>query len=58
MITNHDELHQAIQSITVGIKIGFADGHPVIIYHVLNPKSQKICLAKEATFLSKSYSEW
>ena len=38
--------------------MGFADGHPVGTYQVLNPKTYKICLTKYMTFLNKSYDQW
>ena len=41
-----------------GIWVGFAKGHPIGTYQVFNPKTKKIILTKDVTFLQKSFREY
>ena len=41
-----------------GIWIGYVDGHPTGTYWVLNPKTKKIILNQDITFLQKSYESY
>ena len=43
---------------TLGIWVGFAEGHPIDSYHVLNHKTHEIKLTKGINFLDKSHGEW
>ena len=38
--------------------MGFADGHTVSTYHILNLKTGKTCLTKDMSFLGNSCGEW
>ena len=40
------------------IWVGYAEGHPTSTYWALNPKTKKIILTWDMTFLQKSYSEY
>ena len=41
-----------------GIQVSYADGHPTGTYQVFNPKTKKIVLTQDVTFLQKSYGEY
>ena len=41
-----------------GIWVGGADGYPTGTYQVFNPKTKKITLTREVTFLQKSYRDY
>ena len=41
-----------------GIWIVFAGGHPTDTYRAFNPKTNKIILSKDVTFLQKSYADF
>ena len=43
---------------TPGIWVSFAEGQSVDASHVYNPKTMKISLTKDVTFLHKSYRKW
>ena len=43
---------------TPGFWDGYAEGHPTSIYQAFNPKTKKIILTKDVTFLWKSYFEY
>ena len=42
---------------TTGMWVGYTDGHPNGTYQVFNPKTKKIILTRDVTFLQKSYGE-
>ena len=58
--TNRDNTHQAklANCGTPGIQVSYADGHPTGTYWVFNPKTTKIILTQNVTFLQKSYGDF
>ena len=43
---------------TPGILVGYTDNHPTCKYRIFNPKTKRIILTRDVTFLNKSYSEF
>ena len=43
---------------TPGIWVGYAENHPTSTYQVFNPKTKRIILTRDVTFLNKSYGEY
>ena len=43
---------------TPSIWVGYAENHPTGTYPIFNPKTKKIILTQDVTFLQKSYSEY
>ena len=43
---------------TPGIRVGYAQNHPASTYWIFNPKTKKIILTRDVTFLQKSYGEY
>ena len=43
---------------TPSIWVGYAENHPAGTYQIFNPKTKKIILTRDMTFLQKSYSEY
>ena len=43
---------------TPGIWVGYDKNHPPSTYRILNPKTKRIILTRDVTFLNKSYSEY
>ena len=60
VITHQDNSHCAklANHDTPGIWVGCADGHPTSAYWVFNPKTEKIILTRDLTFLQKSYGDY
>ena len=58
--TYRDNTHQAklANQCTPGIWVSYAEGHPIGTYQILNPKTKKIILIQDVTFLQKSYGEY
>ena len=52
--------HQAklANQVTPGIWVGYAKGHPTGTYQVFKPKTKKIILIRDVTFLQESYGEY
>ena len=55
-----DNTHQAklANRGTPGIWVGYAENHPACTYRIFNPKTKKIILTQDVTFLQKSYGEY
>ena len=43
---------------TSGIWVGYANNHPTGTYHIFNPKTKRIILTWDVTFLNKSYGDY
>ena len=57
--TYKDKTHKAnlANQGTSGIWVGNAKSHPIGLYWVFNPKTKKIVLTWDVTFLQKTYGE-
>ena len=55
-----DNTHQAklANQGTPGIWVGYAEGHPTGTYQAFNPKTKKITLTRDVTFLQKSHGKY
>ena len=42
---------------TPGICVGYSENHPTGTYRIFNPKTKKVILTRDVTFLQKSYGE-
>ena len=58
--TNKDNTHQVklANHGTPGIWVSYAENHPAVTYRIFNPKTKKIILTQDVTFLPKSYGEY
>ena len=58
--TNRDSTHQAklANYNTPSVWVGYTDGHPTVTYRVFNPKTKKVILTRDMTFLQKSYGDY
>ena len=58
--TYNDNIHWAklANQGTPGIGVSYAEVHPTGTYLVFNPKTKKIILTRDVTFLQKSYGEY
>ena len=58
--TFKDNIHRAklANRRTPGIWVGYADNHPTGTYRIFNPKTKRIILTRDVTFLNKSYGEF
>ena len=58
--TFKDNLHWAelTNHGTPGFWVGYAENHPTGTYQIFNPKTKKIILTQDVTFLQKSYGEY
>ena len=58
--TYRDYTHFAklVNQDTPDICVDYAEGHPTGTYWVFNPKTKKIILTQDVTFLEKSYSKY
>ena len=43
---------------TPGIWVSYTEDHPTSMYRIFNPKTKKIILTQDVTFLQKSYGEY
>ena len=43
---------------TPGVWVGYAEYHPTRTYQIFNPKTKRIILTCDVTFLNKSYGEY
>ena len=60
IITYKNNTHQAklANHGTPSIWVGYAKNHSAATYQIFNPKTKKIILTRDVTFLQKSYSEY
>ena len=56
--TDNSHLAKLAEWGTPGIWVGFAESHQVGTYSMYNPKTKKIILIKDVTFLKKSYGDY
>ena len=60
IVTFKDNTHRAKLAYqgTPGIWIGYAKNYPTGTYQIFNPKTKRIILTRDVTFLQKSYGEY